>query len=77
VLYGLGFYGKAAETYIAGLERQPEHPAGFFVLGNCYFRTEDYAAAALSYRQALAQEPNHDEARHNLEMAEEMLAKAA
>ncbi len=72
LMYQLGVYDKAAETYLAGLEVSPEQEGGFFVLGNCYFRTEAYAAAVVSYRQALAQYPTHQEARNNLELAEQL-----
>jgi len=53
------------------------HPSGFFMLGNCYFRTEKYEAAAVSYKQALKQEPDLNDAKNNLEMVEQMLQKAA
>ena len=59
------------------LARNPENAAGFFVLGNCYFQTRDYAAARLAYRQALALRPGYGEAQNNLALAEEMLAGAA
>ncbi len=72
LLYRLGFYDRAAETYLAGLGVSPEHESGFFVLGNCYFRTQAYAAAVASYRQALALSPTHQEARSNLQLAEQI-----
>ena len=71
LMYRLGYYDRAAETYLAGLNVNPEQESGFFVLGNCYFQTQAYAAAVISYRQAVAQSPAHEEARHNLQLAEE------
>jgi len=72
VLYRLGHYPKAAEVLLAGLQRDPTNAAGFFVLGNCYFQTRDYAAAILAYREALARRPDYPDARNNLELAEQM-----
>ena len=72
LLYRLGYYDRAADIYMAGLEVSPDHDSGFFVLGNCYFRTQSYAAAIVSYRQALAQSPTNQEARNNLQLAEQL-----
>ena len=72
LLYRLGYYDRAADIYMAGLEVSPDHDSGFFVLGNCYFRTQAYAAAIVSYRQALAQSPTNQEARSNLQLAEQL-----
>jgi len=47
------------------------------MLGNCYFRTEKYEAAAVSYKQALKQKPDLNDAKNNLAMVEQMLQKAA
>ncbi len=71
LMYKLGYYDRAAETYLAGLNVNPDQESGFFVLGNCYFHTQAYAAAVVSYRQALAQSPTHQQARHNLHLAEQ------
>jgi tetratricopeptide (TPR) repeat protein len=71
LMYRLGYYDRAADTYMAGLEVSPDHDSGFFVLGNCYFRTQAYAAAVVSYRQALVLSPTNQEARSNLQLAEQ------
>ncbi len=73
VLYNLGYYSKAAETLCAGLGRDPLNASGFFVLGNCYFQTRDYAAACMAYGEALKRQPEYDEAGSNLALAEQML----
>ena len=74
VLYRLGYYPKAAETLEAGLRLDPTHAPGFFVLGNCYFRTNDPAAACAAYEAALARCPDYPDALSNLRLARQALA---
>lgn len=76
LLYGLGDYASAADVCHAGLTVAPEHAPGYFVLGNCCARTGAYEAAVLSYRQALLLNPDYEEARHNLALAEEWLRES-
>ena len=74
----MGYFDRAAETYLAGLQVEPQNAMGFFTLGNCLVQTEAYEAAVVSYETALAQDPRLVAAQSNLEMAQELLmAKAA
>jgi tetratricopeptide (TPR) repeat protein len=77
VLYRLGYYPKAAEALYSGLKLDPENAGGFLVLGNCYFQTEDFAAAKLAYEAAVTRRPGYAEARHNLAATEEALASSS
>ena len=70
--YRLHLYEDAAETYMAGLEVCPDQPSGLFVLGNCLFQSSRYEAAELCFRQELMRDPNHLEARHNLDLVREL-----
>jgi tetratricopeptide (TPR) repeat protein len=73
VLYQLGAYEAAAETYTAGLQRDPHNAQGFFTLGNAYFQMGAYEAAMMAFQQALALQPDHYPARHNLELVKEQM----
>ena len=75
-LYGSGLYADAAQCYEAGLKTAPECDAGWFVLGNAFAQMEIWEGARLAYFQALELNPQHEEARHNLAVVEE-LSRAA
>lgn len=77
VLYAIGAYEKAAESYQAGLMHCPTHAQAFFTIGNCYFQMGVYEAAAVAYRQALALDPDYRDAENNLSLAEEASVRAA
>ncbi|HSV73683.1 MAG TPA: tetratricopeptide repeat protein [Chthonomonadales bacterium] len=74
VLYGAGHYGDAASMAAAGLTRAPDHAPGLFVLGNCCMQSGDAEGACVAYRAALERRPDYAEARHNLQIAEEVAA---
>jgi tetratricopeptide (TPR) repeat protein len=73
----MGYYTKAAETYLAGLEVEPTRASGFFTLGNCYFQTKEYATAIACYQMALEQDPTLERVKNNLELAQEMVLQVA
>ncbi len=73
VLYRLGAYEAAAETYTAGLQRDPHNAQAFFTLGNAYFQMGALDAAMMAFQQALALQPDHHAARHNLELTREQM----
>ena len=74
--YQLGRYIEAANMLHRGLSLEPTNAAGFFVLGNCYFQTQDYEAARVSYKAALERDPDHAAARSNLDLVGEVLRAA-
>ena len=70
----------ALEAYDAALARA--NPKGslaektHYNIGNTYYRMANFAAAASAYRKALAIDPKDEDARHNLDLAEEKLTGA-
>lgn len=53
----------------------PLLPDAWFNLGNTFYRMEAYAQAASSYTETLRLNPNDQDAKHNLELALEMLGE--
>lgn len=72
-LYQLGAYEAAVETYTAALQRDPYNAQGFFTLGNAFYQMGAYESAMMAYQQALTLQPDHQAARHNLELLREQL----
>lgn len=68
LLYRLGRHGDAAHLYEAGLRYNPGNADGWFTLGNSLAQMGLTSGAATSYQQALSISPNHQRARHNLEI---------
>ncbi len=62
--YRAGKYSEAAESY-----GRLASAAGFFNRGNAFMRAFEYRKAITSYEQAVADAPDWDEARENLELA--------
>jgi tetratricopeptide (TPR) repeat protein len=77
VLYALGVYNEAAKIYQAGLERKPDHTAGYFALANCWFRLGAHEAAAAVYNHVLALDPSHRAAAANLALTQEQIGQKA
>ena len=69
--YAAGRFREAMALY-DGLVRDGEHSAAlFYNLGNAAFRSDDLGRAILNYERALALEPQHPEARANLQLAQD------
>lgn len=66
LLYQSERYQDAAEWYEKGLRYSPTYAQGWFVLGNCFAQMGMSRGAELAYKQVLAIEPAHFEARNNL-----------
>lgn len=67
-----GDYATAKDLY-QDLAREQPTPDHFFNLGNCYYRLEQPARAALNYRKALQLQPSHAESLQNLDFVERKL----
>jgi tetratricopeptide (TPR) repeat protein len=63
-LFQQGQYAAAREDFQAALALQPEDPALFYNLGECYDRLGDVLRAERSYGECLQRAPNHVECRH-------------
>jgi Ca-activated chloride channel homolog len=57
--YHQGRYEESLQHYIRGQLKRPEQPEVLYNVGNAYYKTGDYAAAAAHYRQALEKAPEH------------------
>ncbi|MDH7602118.1 MAG: tetratricopeptide repeat protein, partial [Armatimonadota bacterium] len=77
LLYRLGKYLEAAEIYENGLAKDPTRAEAFLALGNCCYKLGAFSAAVLAYKQALNINPDYEEARNNLTLAEEALKQTA
>ncbi len=76
-LYQLGAYHEASNAYATALEHNPLNAQAWFTLGNCYARLGIYEGARLAYQQALQINPLHNDARHNLQVVEEIIRSTA
>jgi len=66
-----GDYQTAITEYRSAYPHPAETPADIlFNIGNCHHRLDQPGAAALAWRQALAVEPTHKQARQNLRFVE-------
>lgn len=73
-----GQYPEAAAAFSSVLRRTKDPEIRFkaaYNLGNTAFKQEDFASAAAYYRQALAENPYSNEARHNIELSLRALEK--
>lgn len=68
--YRAGEYGKALEMFKEVKERGQE---AVFNSGNSYFQMKDYAKAVAAYKAVLEKQPEHEDAAHNLALAEAMM----
>lgn len=70
--YQRGDYQTAAAAFASVLRRSQDDDMRFkaaYNLGNAVYQQGDFKAAAEHYKQALAQNPSSEDARHNLELA--------
>jgi serine/threonine protein kinase len=74
VEFQLGAF-NAAERYAADAVKHGGGLRASLVLGNIYFKLGDYGKAAQKYREVLARDRNHKEARRNLAAAEKRLGQ--
>ncbi len=68
--YASGEYDKALEIYNTALDRGYESADLYYNVANCYYRKGELAHSILNYERALRLEPSHEDAKHNLELAE-------
>lgn len=68
-LYNKQEYVQAAEQYKSILQQGMESDKLYYNLGNCYFRQINYPAAILNYERALRLNPNNEDAKLNLAIA--------
>jgi tetratricopeptide (TPR) repeat protein len=74
LLYKMGHFEQAAHIYQLGLKRDTANAQAWFVLGNCFAKLNISTGATTSYEQALQIQPNHREARLNLEAVTSLAA---
>lgn len=63
-------YDAAIERYEAVLTEQGESANLYYNLANAYYKTSQYPAAILNYERAILLDPQHKDARFNLQLAE-------
>lgn len=68
-LYEQGYYNEAIEAYSQVLEDEYISADIYYNMGNAYFKLKKTAYAILYYEKALLINPGHEEAHHNLELA--------
>jgi tetratricopeptide (TPR) repeat protein len=66
--YAAGHFPEAVAGYESLVQNRQWNPTLFYDLGNAYFRKGDSGRAILNYERALALDPNHAEARANLQL---------
>lgn len=67
-------YDTAIRCYEELLQNQPS-AAGYYHLGNAYYRKNDVAHAILNYERALKMAPSDDDIRHNLQHCRAMVGE--
>ncbi len=72
--YTLGSFTQAIETYQSALALAPGYADGWFCFGNALAQIGANEASAVAYRQALTIDPNHERAKHNLEVVTSVAA---
>ena len=70
-LYRTQEYEEALQSYDESLKHAEEElrSRGFFNRGNTAFQQEDYPEAVEAYKEVLRMNPEHRDAKHNLELA--------
>ena len=70
-LYRLEEYGDSLENYDESLRYAESELRlhGFFNRGNASFQSQQYAQAIEAYKEVLRMDPDHIDAKHNLELA--------
>jgi len=70
-LYAKKDYHSAAELYEQTLSTEGVAPEIYYNLGNCYYKTGEIGKAILNYERALRLDPRFDDARYNLQIAQQ------
>lgn len=68
-LYTQKKYSEAAEVYETVIKNEGVAPELYYNLGNAYFKSNELAKAILNYERALRIAPGYNDARYNLEFA--------
>jgi tetratricopeptide (TPR) repeat protein len=68
--YAAAEYDTALETYNSALDMGYESADLYYNVANCYYRKGELAASILNYERALKLDPSHEDAQHNLELAQ-------
>ena len=70
-LYRMGEYEDSLQNYDESIKHADRElrSAGFFNSGNASFQQQQYAQAVEAYKEVLRMNPDHRDAKHNLELA--------
>ncbi|MPM60811.1 hypothetical protein SDC9_107665 [bioreactor metagenome] len=72
-LYAQKKYTEAAEMYETILKNEGAAPELYYNMGNAYFKSNELAKAILNYERALRVAPGYDDAKFNLEFANQKI----
>ena len=70
-LYKNERYAEAAQAF-KQVERDNVKADALYNLGNAHFQQQQYDQAIAAYKDSLKQDPNNEDARHNLAVAEQV-----
>ena len=70
-LYVKGQYAEAAKLYEQIITKQGVAPELYYNLGNAYYKQNETGKSILNYERALRLDPGYDDARFNLEIAQQ------
>ena len=70
-LYAKGDYTNAAKLYEKILSRDGVAPEIYYNLGNAYYKSNEIGHSILNYERALRLSPSFDDARFNLDLAQQ------
>ena len=68
--YAASDYDKALEIYKSVLDKGYESADLYYNVANCFYRKGELAPSILYYERALRIDPSHEDAKHNLSLAE-------
>ena len=68
--YAASDYDKALEIYKSVLDKGYESADLYYNVANCFYRKGELAPSILNYERALRIDPSHEDAKHNLSLAE-------
>lgn len=68
--YAASDYDKALEIYKSVLDKGYESADLYYNVANCFYRKGELAPSILNYERALRLDPSHEDAKHNLSLAE-------
>lgn len=71
-LYREGQFAEAAAAF-ASVDRPEVKMSALYNLGNAYFQQKEYEKAIQTYEQVLAEQPDHQDARYNLALAQQQI----